>query len=330
MSGLERERITIDPDALLQSPRARRRHLAPLIAAAAVLAAVVPVAVLLHHDSSPQPPSGSRPNPPVQHGTDPHRAAIRSAEAIVATAPVPPGATPVDRPPLRALDQPASTPGAQHAQETRFWAAAGSAADAIAYLTAHPPTGMHLSGSGTSGGPGIPTTRSLDFQADEFRSLQYSVVAHRGGIAIRADARVLWAPRRSPADTVPASVTSVGVLVVRVNPQMHQGAPTVRRTLTGADARALGAFVNRLPRAVPTLRVSCPAMFGGEKWYDRLVFHGAGPRTQVLVNLAGCASTTLSVAHRKPIQLSFTYPGVVANVDHRILSALGLPGDYGH
>jgi hypothetical protein len=342
MSGLERELaallkdapgeppFVLDPDALQATSQPRRRYLAPLVAAAAVLAAAVPTAVLLNRDSSGQPPSSSRPTKPLQNPADPHQAAIRTAKAIIATAPVPPGATPVERPPLAALDEPASTQGAQYVQRTRFWTAPGAVDNAISYLTSHPPRDMHSPpGTGSRRGPNIPTTQTLDFQADEFRTLQYSVVAYHNGVAVRADAQVLWAPRRSPADTVPTSVTSVDVVVVRQNPQRRQGAPTVSRTLTGADARALAHFVNRLPRAVPTGYVSCPDMLGGEHRLDRLTFHSAGANAHLLVNLTGCATTTLTVGHRKPIQLSFTFPGAVATIDHQILSAVGLPPNYG-
>jgi hypothetical protein len=324
--------ITLDADTLVAAARPRRRYVAPLIAAAVVLAIAIPVAVRLNQGSSAAapttgPPAASqlRPQP-----VDPHQAAIRTAETIIAAAPVLPGATQHDRPPLPALDQPSTTLGAQYVQRTRFWTAPGAVAAAIFYLKSHPPNGMRPSGSGSAGGTGVPATQTLDFQADEFRTLQYTVVAYHSGVAVRADAQVLWAPRRSPADTVPASVSSVDVTVTRQNPQLHQEAPTVRRTLTGARARALADFVNRLPRAVPTAYVSCPALLGGEEQYDRLVFHSPGPTASVMVNLAGCASTTFQVGSRKPIQLSRTYVGAVEQVDHMILNALALPTDYGH
>ena len=292
------------------------------------LAISLSLAVVPHHNAA-RDSSSSGENSAVQQTADPHEAAIRTAHTIVVTAPTPPGASQVDQSPLAALNEPAETPGAQHVQETRFWTAPGSVNDAISYLSAHPPQNMRSDGGGSLSGPDIPTTRTLDFEADDFRSLEYSVVAYRDGIAIRADARVLWAPRRLPADTVPPSVSSVDVLVVRQNPQLHQGAPTARRTLTGTAARALADFVNRLPRAIPTGYVSCPADIGGERWSDRLVFHSAGPTARVEVNLAGCASTTFTVGHRQPIQLSFTFPGAIAGIDRQILSALGLPANYG-
>lgn len=319
--------IMIGPETA-QSARPGRRYLAPLISGGAVLAVAISLAVGLHHNAA-RDSSRDGANPAVRQPADPHEAAIRTAQTIIATAPTPPGASQVDQSPLAALNQPAETPGAQHVQETRFWTAPGSVADAISYLSAHLPQNMRSDGGGSLSGPDIPTTRTLDFQAGDFRSLEYSVVSYRGGIAIRADARVLWAPRRSPADTVPGSVSSVDVLVLRQNPQLHQGAPTVRRTLTGTAARALSNFVNLLPRAVPTGYISCPADIGGERWSDELVFHSGGPSARVEVNLAGCASATFAIGHRKSIQLSFTYPGAIAGIDRQILSALGLPANYG-
>jgi hypothetical protein len=226
------------------------------------------------------------------------------------------------------LDQPVSVPGAQHVQRTRFWTASGTVASTIAYLDTHPPAGMASSGSGSAGGPGVPPNASLDFPATEVRSLIYNVVAYRNGVAVRVDAQVLWAPRRDPADTVPSTVTAVDVLVVRKNPQLHQGAPTVNRTLAGSAAHALVDFVNRLPRAIPTGYVSCPADFGGEKWFDQLVFHSPGNSSRLLVNMAGCSTATLWVGHRHGIELSLSYSAAVYGIDHEITHSIGLPDNY--
>jgi hypothetical protein len=322
----------VDADALLArvATRRRRRYLAPALAAAAVVAIAVPVAVLVTHDSGTPlakvPPI--KPTPAVSTTpADPHQAAIRTAETIIATAPMVSGASQVDQPPLAVLDEPGSIPGAQHVQRTRFWTAPGTVDAAIAYLKSHPPPGLSPSGSGSAGGPGTPTVEMLTFEAgafgtDTFKSLQYSVVAFRGGVAVRADAQVIWAPRRSPADMVRSSVTSVDVVVVRKNPQLHQGAPTVRTTLTGAAARQLADVVNRLPRAVPTVHMSCPAMLGGEWWSDTLVFHSSGPTAEVVDNMTGCASITFQIGSRKTIQLD-------GNLNGPVLHALGLPAGYG-
>jgi hypothetical protein len=226
------------------------------------------------------------------------------------------------------LDEPESEPAAQHVQRTRFWTAPGNVDAAIAYLQAHPPNGMRSSGSTSAGGPGGFTSKGLDFEADGARSLHYTVVAYRGGVAVRADAQVLWAPRRAPADVAPASVTSVEVLVVRQDEQRHRAAPTVHRTLTGAAARALARFVDQLPRAIPA-GYHCPNEGAGEERYDQLVIHGDGPTARVLVDLTGCASTTFQVGQRGPIQLSGKRAGVVDDIDHAILTAVGLPAPYG-
>jgi hypothetical protein len=239
------------------------------------------------------------------------------------------GAVGRDSAPVRALDQPASTPGAQHVQRTRFWTAPGTVDSVIAYLNSHPPAGMTASGSGSEGGPGVRPNASLDFQANELTSLLYNVISYKGGVAVRADAQVLWAPRRDLADAVPSSVTAVDVLVVRKNPQMHQGAPTVRRTLTGSAARALVDFVNDLPRAVPTGYASCPAELGGEEWSDQLVFHSRSRDARLVVNMVGCSTATLWVGHRKGIELSSSFSAAVHNIDREITSSIGLRADYG-
>ena len=331
--------VILDPEELELDRRPRQRYLAPILAAAAVLAIGIPTTVLLlDRGSSPQRQANTRPTAPVQRPNrhqpiahqplDPHQAAIRAAEQIIATAPAPPGARPLDHSPLPVLDVPSSIPGAQHVQRTRFWAAPGTVAATIAYLDGHQPTGMWTTGHGSSTVHGMPTTHSVYFQGvqdDGRRSAQYTVAAYRGGVAIRADVQVLWSPRRDPADTVPDPVTSVDVLVVRQNPQQHQGAPTVHRELTGANARTLARFVNRLPRAIPAQHPSCPAEFRGQQWFDRLVFHSAGPTATVRVDMTGCGSTTFQVGRRTTITLGETHGGVNA----KLMSTLGLPPNYG-
>jgi hypothetical protein len=314
---------TLVPPAV-QSASRPRRLLAPILAAAAVVTVAVPTAVLIDRGSSPEPPGDRTARPVHRQPGDPRQAADRAAARMIATAPVPPGAHELSAAPLRALAEPPSVPGAQHVQRTRFWTAPGTVTAAISYLEEHQPEGMHSSGSGRFGGPGIPTTRTVEFQGDQLRSLQYSVVSYRGGVAIRADAQVLWAPRRDPADTVPASVTSVDVLVVRQNPQAHRGAPTVRRTLTGARARALAEFVNRLPRAIPLGAVSCPAGLVGEHWLDRLRFHTAGATAELVVDLSACPRAAFQAGRRAAIQLSGP-----TDIDHVIMKAVGLSANYG-
>jgi hypothetical protein len=339
MKELERQLATLLKDAPGEPPNtpdlatvsaarvSRRRWPAPLIAAAVVLAVVVPVVALRERPALTNAPASSpRTGSTSDQPAHPRRAAVRAAETIIAIAPAPPGATSLDAPPVT-LNTPGSTPGAQYVERTRFWSASGTVAAAISYLTSHPPAGMRWSGSGGPGDPATPGT--LEFAANAFRSVQYSVVAYHGGTAIRADAQVLWAPRRAAADMVPASLSSVDVVIVRQDPQRHQDARTVRRTLTGTAARALADFINQLPRAVPTEYPGCPPKLGGEQRTDQLVFHSAGPTVKVVVDLAGCASTTFQAGHRTPIHLSRTFVGVVSGIDHVIMTAVGLPANYG-
>ncbi len=297
-------------------PSRVRRYAAASVAALAVVGLAVTAGLVFASGSARRTPRTGVPPIATSEAADAGRAqAIRRAVLILRTAPMVAGAVGRDSPPVRALDQPASIPGAQHVQRTRFWTASGTVASTIAYLHAHPPAGMTSSGSGSAGGPGVPPNASLYFQSTEISSLLYNVFAYKNGVAVRADARVLWAAPRDPADTVPSSVTALDVLVVRKNPQLHQGAPTVHRTLSGSAARALVDFVNRLPRAIPTGYVSCPAELGGEKRLDQLVFHSPGNTSRLLVNMVGCSTATLWVGHRRGIELSSSYSGAV--VRHR-------------
>ena len=261
-------------------PSRVRRYAAASVAALAVVGLAVTAGLVFGSGSARRTPHTDVPRIGTSEAADAGRAqAVRSAVLILRNAPMVAGAVGRDSAPVRALDQPASIPGAQHVQRTRFWTASGTVDSVIAYLDTHRPAGMTPSGSGYEGGPGVAPIASVDFQTKNFRSLNYSVVAFDQGVAVRVDAQVLWAPPRDPADTVPSSVTAVDVLVVRKNPQLHQSAPTVHRTLTGSAARALVDFVNRLPRAIPTGYMSCPADFGGEKRFDQLVFDSpATPR----------------------------------------------------
>ncbi len=322
----------VDADALLArvATRRRRRYLAPALAAAVVAAIAVPVAVLLNnHSGTPLAnvaPTHATKLPSTGPATldDPKGQAIRTAQATIDAATVLPGAARRAHSPLAVLNRPPSIPGAQHVQRTRFWTAPGGVDAAIAYLQAHPPAGFRTDGSGSVGGPGVPLNQELDFQAGAFgssnsKSLLYTVAAYRGGVAVRADAQVIWAPVRPSWSYVPDSVTSVDVTVVRKNPQLHQGAPTVTRTLTADATRSLAATVNRLAEAPYDMR-HCPAAFG--EWSDALVFHAGSTTLRVAQTIVGCEYLTAADGRHKPINLS-------GDIDHPVLAALGLPDPYG-
>jgi hypothetical protein len=59
------------------------------------------------------------------------------------------------------------------------------------------------------------------------------------------------------------------------------------------------------------------------------MFYSAGPTATLVVNLLGCSSATFQVGQRTPIQLSGSRLGVVADIDERIMTTLGLPPNYG-
>jgi hypothetical protein len=115
-------------------------------------------------------------------------------------------------------------------------------------------------------------------------------------------------------------VTSVDVVVVRTNPQLHEGAATVWRTLGRDDARALARAVDQPPLAWVN-HLSCPAMLGGERWSDRLTFHAGARTLTFLDDLAGCQNLTVTADSRTE--------SLGGSIDAQVLHALGLPQSYG-
>jgi hypothetical protein len=328
----------IDADALL-AHRLRRRYLAPVLAAAAVVAIAVPVGLILANgsiDDSTNPPAAPRPLP-TQNGMTVAQA-IKVAEDALHDAPVLPGAHSVARPPTSLLDTPSSTPRAPTlVQRTKFWLAPGRTDAAIQYFKAHPPTAMHVGASGSSSGPGQPTAQFIQFTAgapraltilgDQSLSLEFTVVASGSGVAVRVDAQLIRVPTRPDWAFVPDSVTSADVTVSRSTFDGGvEKAPTVLRTLTGEALERLADAINALPSRAPEGVHGCFAITATTAWpLDKVVFHIPDEDIQVM-HAGQCmwnAVLTAVSSHRH------VYVDDV-EFDKAILSALGLPDDYGN
>ncbi|HZC69571.1 MAG TPA: hypothetical protein VE442_02645 [Jatrophihabitans sp.] len=309
--------------------RARRRWAVPALAAAGVaVVAVVGSLVVFGGSPSPKerPPAGSTDALPTAQSKHPQRDATRTARTLIANATVLPGARPVGRKPVAALEAGQAVAGPKNKTVWRhaFWTAPGKVMAALDYLKAHAPDGMKQRGSSTSRGGAGPTVHGLAFGETTWRPynvhwwVNFSVTPFHSGVAVAAYAEVIWAPYRSRHDLVPSSVTSVNVTVVT---PLHQGEPALHKKLTGGAARALAGAVNQLPRTNPVGPIPCPL---GENLSDTLVFRSSGPTAQVKVDLAGCASSTFRLGHRQPIQLADP-----TGLHNTIMTALGLPKNYG-
>ncbi|MDT4920716.1 MAG: hypothetical protein QOI15_1618, partial [Pseudonocardiales bacterium] len=198
---------------------------------------------------------------------------------------------------------------------------------AIEYFRTHAPNGMHLVSTGTSSGPGQPMVQSLQFEENKSFSLAFTVVASGSGVAVRVDAQLIRVPTRPEWAFVPDSVTSADVTVSRRTFDGEvEKAPTVRRTLTGDALVQLADAINALPSQAPEGVHGCIAISARTPWpLDKVVFHAPGRDIQVM-HAGLCmfnAVITPLPSHRH------VYVDDV-EFDKAILSALGLPDDYGN
>ena len=252
----------------------------------------------------------------------PKAIAIDEVEATLASAPLPPGAHSV-RHVIAGLNQPFSiTASPDRVVRTRWLTAPGSADGAISYLRDHPPRGMVDAGSGGSGDSSGTSIENVEFDGPGQLSLQYTLTPYHGGVAVRIDAITIWVPPRPAWSDIPSTAASVDVTVVRKNPQLHQGAPTVHRTLTGHALTALVRAVNRRGMQPNYGPRSCPADLGGEVWTDNLVFHAGGVAYRAVQAMSGCGYLSIeSGQHRRAF--------LAGSIDAAVLRALGLSANYG-
>ncbi|HEY2044507.1 MAG TPA: hypothetical protein VGH11_17660 [Jatrophihabitans sp.] len=120
-------------------------------------------------------------------------------------------------------------------------------------------------------------------------------------------------PHGTPHDVVPASVTSVDIILTRgIDNQFP------KRTLTGAAATKLAAVINALPLPKPGM-VRCMADRGA---YDRLTFHAGSDLIGIQVKLDPCGLVQVTRGTAVPAN----YNGA-STINAAVLSALGLPPD---
>jgi hypothetical protein len=296
----------------------RRRWLLPVAAAAAVVV-VGSVAAVVHgrHDGPPTAVATSQ-HPAPSH----HDQAVRAVTDLLALLPVLPGAVPIDQPPVTALGQPFESAGTENLiDQARLWTAPGTVEQAMAYVKAHAQPRLVVSvvesshGGNTPAVSGVTLDPVAGYPSDAFAELSgiVTIVAYRGGVAMRADAQAVWLPERTAAQQIPAGVTAVDVVVER-----GTRAVTVRRTLTGEAARSLARLVNGLPTLSPGTRF-CPAYHFG--FTDVLTFRGVGSPIAVTAEVGGCQSVQVGGAAGPLLE--------AGGLDAAVLRALGLPSNYG-
>jgi hypothetical protein len=102
----------------------------------------------------------------------------------------------------------------------RFFTVAGTMDSVIAYISAHPPTGLFVNGTTTettgTGSSGTVETRGVDFAGAETSSyeapeLSVDVVLQGVSVAVRVSAHATLRPLRTIAEQVPANAAAVTV-----------------------------------------------------------------------------------------------------------------------
>lgn len=320
---------TLSARDLHQPPRPARHFSAPLAAVIAVVLIAVSVTLIVRLTNTSQ---GDRPAatqlraPTSPMSVAPNNAkarAVTRAKKILDLAVTVPNSSIALHPPVDSLEKPPSVPGEEFVEETRFWTAHGTVQAAALYLLNHKPDGMSLYGSGHSSyGNGV--VQHLTFSKGSNDSLWYSVAAFGHGVAVRADAQVLWAPdRNSSTQTIPPSVTSVDITIVRQSYSQHSGSPTVHRVITGRSASKLAKVVDQLHRAIPVDQISCPPDQEGARRYDALKFNTKTKPATVQIQLVGCSSIRFRLDGESPVLLHGP------KLNETVLHLAGLPANYG-
>jgi hypothetical protein len=232
------------------------------------------------------PPAGSRAQ------------ALRMARKLLTELVLPTGSAPLPQRPLpEGLGRPFSSESAtSYLDIYRLLRLPIPMRKAEHFLATHTPAGLKQFGTGTASGLGRVTTESVTLAARrlpaDISSLEVveAIVPGPGGRApLRADAQVIWYPRRSAAEYL----TAASFRAVRVQaPKAFGRRPgTVTRTFTArAVIRRLVRLVDSLP-ASPGGVFNCPLITG---IYEVTFLPRAGHALAV-VSDPGCAADDVTV-----------------------------------
>jgi hypothetical protein len=357
MSDFDRRLAQLLDDAVPQPPRALdpgviqagqlsdgrtsrpARTMLAVAAAVLVVAGIVTAVVVTRVPSraplagGPQTSAGPTPAGPTLGGPDTatsrREITVHAVERLLATAPVPPNAIPSAHAPVAALRRPPFTPGETNLVRRTKWATAPETVDAaLEYFAARLPKGFTPAMSSHSGGGGARRVYSRSFDVDStwrnpavYTGLEITMTAVRmsTGVGVRIDADAAWLTPRKPGSYLPQKLTGTRIVIRR-----DGLAPTVRRTLTVAEAAVLAHLINQLN--VPTSGgFSCPAILPGHQ-DDRLIFATSGGTFRVDVAADGCRAVT--VHGPRATQTLFGYVHG-KSVDTAVLGVVGLPRNYG-
>jgi hypothetical protein len=210
----------------------------------AACGAALPPGLVATHQAGAAAAAGALPSP--------HARAEVELATLLADVRVPSGAVRVTSAPVTLLAQAQVSEASPNLlTSTSWWRIDMSFADALAWIQEHPPAGLTSGMSGRSGGPGVPTNRSLGFEAPSTTAYDGATVEldlaamSSSTTGLRADAKVIWLPPKPSDEFVPLGTA---VTLAAVNHFGSSDATTLRtRDLDPADAAALITDLNALP-----------------------------------------------------------------------------------
>jgi hypothetical protein len=191
---------------------------------------------------------------------------VAEAKRILAAAPVLAGAVRHHSAPSKLLKGPPDYPQAAGlVTRARYWTTAVGATQAFKRLTAKPPAGFRSEGSGEISERGVITLRFVDDSVKRLPpriasgDLLMSVSRLKDGkTGIGVYAETVPQPRRSAAENVPTSVTTVALSWTVSSEEKHP----LTRTITGYEASRLVTAFNALQVSTRTGPVPCPLNLG--------------------------------------------------------------------
>lgn len=244
----------------------RRGHTAVVAAAAVVVLVAGGMAYLAHRGSQDDAePVTSSTSSTASSGTAANLAtASRLSASLLHALPMPPGSTKLDRSPAEALDGPWFKSAHRGLAHQSWWTVPMTSAEFEGWLRSHPPRGLTLGASGTSGVAGaLVEDREFDgpgTAAYTGRALDVSYLPHGDRLAVRISTYVN--ARYARTVLVPASTRSVAIRLVTTTTDARQRRTTTTATVTEPTevGRLVGRF-NALPgTGVDRFAHSCPAV----------------------------------------------------------------------